>query len=213
VLKNGGKPLQTEAEEKEKKNAISPVKISEENAKQIFTDAIEVAEKSISYLFKSEIKVENIAVNSLSFSELENQVSNLTAEAGTIEIFSEIEAKKEGIVFLSLRRDDTLTLIKAVEGGFIGHSLAEAESDKVAETFFNIILTAFLDKISQSLPSRMVSKTPKESGALELSGLIKKIFSSLGEGAVMSIKADYLIESPAIKLNFTAFFDTEILSN
>ncbi len=213
VLKNGGKPLQNEAGvSKENINSMS-VQISEEKAKQVFAEALKQVEKSMSYLFNDKIKCEKSAVEFRSFPELEKEINSLAEEAGTIEIFSEIEAKKEGIVFLSLRRDDMLTLIKAVEGGFIGHSLAEAHSSKVAETFFNIILTAFLDKISQTLPSRMVSKTPKEASAQEVSSIAGKMFASQGNGTILDIYADYFIESPAIKLKFVAVFNAEILSN
>lgn len=214
ILTNGVGPNKEEILEKQSVE-LSPkvVNISEQQAKIIFSESLKEVAKSLANLFNSKIREDNFSVSFMLFTECKETTAQIDTGAGTVQVYSEIQSKKGGLVFISLMRDDTLTIIEAIEGGFIGKSLIAAESDKVAETFFNIILTAFLSRPSQSFPGSMLSKMPVEASAEDIPSNINRIFNFSKTSQSIFIRSDYLIESLNIKFSFYAIFDAEILQS
>lgn len=212
ILTNGVERNKAEAVEKQSVE-LSPeaVSVSEEQAKQIFSESLKEVARSLANLFNSKIKEDNFCVSFMPFSECKDKAAAIDTGAGTVQVYSEIQSKKGGLVFVSLMRDDTLTIIEAIEEGFIGKSLMAAKSDKVAETFFNIILAAFLSRPSQIFPGSMLSKMPVETSAEEIPTSINRIFNFSKSSKAIFIRADYVIESLSIKFSFYAIFDAEIL--
>lgn len=188
----------------------APTQISVEKAKLIFTECSKEIVKALTGLLNSAIVESRLEIGTITFADLEPRISEISNISGTILVYSEIQGKKPGLVVLSAKRDDALTLIKLLEKGSLGNFLNKNGNEKLLESFFNIMLTALVNKLSVSLGSDILSKPPSVIGPRDLIETFQKLNAPKSDKAIL-MRAVYTIESIKTSLFFQSFFSEETL--
>lgn len=210
VLTHGVDQAKLSPEMEAEKESMVFTKTPKEKAKPIFEEGAKAIEKTLTELLSSKIVLNQPEITYLTFADLEAKINEISSSAGTILICSEIQAKKPSLVILSMKRDDALALIKLLEHGSLGNYLNPNKSEKIVENFFNIMLTALINKLSISLSSTILSKPPSIISPKDLVGTFQKLNAPKEDVAIL-MRVEYLIESISAHLSFNAFFSEETL--
>lgn len=136
------------------------IELSAEETNKIFIESTKEVENLLIKLFNKKISLEDINVALISFKKFKSQIKEISRQAGSIFIYSKIGTKVPGLAFLSIKRNDTLNLIKLIEKGTIGREMGFGMNDKVVEEFFNITVNAFLTKMATSIQGRYLLQPP-----------------------------------------------------
>jgi CheY-like chemotaxis protein len=134
--------------------------LSREQINGIFSESLQEIERSFTRLFSKSPVLDDVNVSLIPMAEFKKNIAEMAKEHGTIFIYSSIEAKEPGAVLLSMKRNAALSLIKLIEEGAVGKELGLTINDQVVEEFFNIIINAFLTKLSKSVGGRLVMRSP-----------------------------------------------------
>ncbi|MDD4531484.1 MAG: response regulator [Candidatus Pacebacteria bacterium] len=146
-----------EKQESSKKGTVLP----KEKINEIFKESLEEIEKSFVKIFSKKTELRNLNVSLIPLPEFRKNIDDIAKEEGTIFIYSDIEAREPGIVILAMKKNAALALIKLIGEGVTGKKDIELTvKDQVVEEFFNIIVNAFLSKLSHSVPGKLILKTP-----------------------------------------------------
>ena len=177
--------------------------LSKEQIDAVFKDSLLEIEKSFVKLFSKETKLDDLNVSLIPLSEFQKHIDELAKEYGTIFVYSEIEASEPGVVLLSMKRNAALTLIKLIEKGAVGKEMGLSMGDQVVEEFFNIIVNAFLTKLSHSVPGRLILKSPVITSPKSLLEKIKESKVVNKDRLVVFLEEAYRIEE--FDLGFSLF--------
>jgi len=178
--------------------------LSGEKINAIFSDSLQEIEGSFRKMFEKGASLEDFNVSLIPDSTFNDNIEELSKTPGTIFIYGEIEAEEPGLAILSIKRDDTLSLIKLIEKGMVGKELDLKSSDRVIEEFFNIIINAFLNKLSSSVPGRLILTPPKINSPEAMKKVIDEAkVKKHGNKLVVFLEEAYTIES--LDLSFSIF--------
>lgn len=210
ILAHGTKQAKLSPEMQLLKTNSEPTQISREKAKSIFQDGEKEIEKALVGPLGTKMATQSLDVSVLSPAELEAKINEIASMAGTILIYSEIQTRRAGLVILSIKRDDALALMKLLEDGSLGNCLGPDENDMLLGSFFNIMLTAFISKLSASLSNAILSKPPAVVGPHNLPNIFQKINTFENDTSIL-MQVAYLIESAGVSFSFYAYLGEETL--
>lgn len=169
----------------------------------IFKESLEEIERSFEKLFNRKPQLDDVSVSLIPLEKFKRHMDEMAKEYGTIFIYSSIEAKEPGVVLLTMKRDAALSLIKLIEIGTVGKEIGLSMSDQVVEEFFNIIVNAFLTKLSKSIEGRLIMKTPIITNPCSLMEVISGSKVAAKDRLVVFVEESYRIEE--LDLSFSLF--------
>ncbi|MFH1089099.1 MAG: response regulator [Candidatus Uhrbacteria bacterium] len=134
--------------------------LAKEQIESLFHESLEEIDRSFAKLFSQSGQVEDLNVAMIPGTEFAKRITELSRQAGSIFIYSDIEAVVPGLAIMVMKRDDTLAMIKLIGESVATRDLGLSESDRVVEEFFNIVINAFLNKLSSSIHGQMLLQSP-----------------------------------------------------
>lgn len=188
---------------KEVKASTAGTSLSKEQIDLVFKDSLEEIERSFASMFKKDPVLDDVNISLIPLEQFKSHIEELAKEYGTIFIYSEIEAKEPGAVLLSMKRDAAMSIIKLIEKGSAGKDLGLSINDQVIEEFFNIVINAFLTKLSKSIEGRLIMKTPVITNAKSLLDKVSASKITKKDQLVMFLEEAYRIEE--LDLSFSLF--------
>lgn len=177
--------------------------LPKEQIDAVFKDSLAEIEHSFVKMFDKKTELDDLNVALIPLADFIKHIAELSKEYGAIFIYSEIEAAEPGVVLLSMKRDAALALIKLIEKGAVGKELGLTINDQVVEEFFNIIVNAFLTKLSYSVAGRLIMKTPIITNPKSLMEKIKESKVTTKDRLVVFLQEAYRIEE--LDLSFSLF--------
>lgn len=210
VLEHGPDQAKLSLETEAEKENLAPTKIPAEELKSIFEASAKEIEKSLVEPLGSTVSLSKLDSSRLSFADLEEKIKAISNSTGTILVCSEIQATKPSLAVLMIKRDDALSLIKLLERGPVGNYSNQTENQQLLESFFNIILTALLNKLSVSLSNTFLSKPPSVISSKDLLEVFLKLNTAKEEVAAL-VQTEFQIEPNNVLFSFHAFFNEETL--
>lgn len=200
ILKKGGFAQKMPPVAKVKKEATF---LSRKQIDKIFGDVAEDTEVVLLKLFnRKKAQLEDLSVSLVPYATFKKQVEELTKLYGTIFIYSKIKSAEPGVAIMAIKRDDALSLIRLIENGVAGKEMGLKLSDRVVEEFFNIIINAFLTKLSSAISKNFLLESPVITNSLSLIPKIEKVEID-EKKLVVSLNESYTIEE--FDLNFSLF--------
>lgn len=200
ALKKGGfmQEMPPVAEEKEEATFLSKKQID-----SIFGSTAEDTEALFLKLFnRKKAQLEDFNVSLVPYVSFKEQVGELVKLYGSIFIYGKIEAAESGVAIMAIKRDDALSLLKLIEQGVAGKEMGLTLSDKVVEEFFNIIINAFLTKLSSTISGKFLLQSPVITNPRSLMPKIEK--AGIDEkNLVVLLNESYIIEE--FDLSFSLF--------
>lgn len=169
----------------------------------VFKDSLAEIDVSFEKLFNKKPKLDDLNVSLIPLSKFKAYMDEMAKEYGTIFIYSSIEAKEPGAVLLTMKRNAALSLIKLIQAGTIGKDIGLSMSDQVIEEFFNIVVNAFLTKLSKSIEGRLIMETPIITNPKSLMELVSQSKVAIKDRLVMFMEEAYRIEE--LDLSFSLF--------
>lgn len=193
------------------KDSQTPIKVPKERAKAIFKEAMQEVEKKLNDLLGSKITKSDESISSLTFSDVKKEIGEVSKYAGIVSICSEIQTTKPSLFILSIKRDEALSLIKLLEQGLIGDYLSPEDNNKLLESFLNIHLTAFINKIAALSSVTFLTKPPKVISSQELLDYFTDL-NFIEDDMVSLIKVNYFAESANVLFSFLVFLADDALT-
>lgn len=181
--------------------------LAKEQIEGLFHESLEKIDESFTKLFAQAGRVEDLNVAMISGVEFEKRITELSKQAGTVFIYSNIRSEVPGVAIMAMRRDDTLAMIKLIGESVASRDLGLSENDRVVEEFFNIIINAFLTKLSESISGQLILESPVMSNAQLLLPLLEDlpVISDIG-GTVVFFEEAYAIEEIDVSFSFYITF-------
>jgi len=176
--------------------------LSSTQVSSVFKASLDQIEGSLEKLFVKKPSLEDMNVSVISSGTLQEHILELSKIPGTIFIFSKIKAKAPVLAILSMKRDDTLALIKLIEKGTGGKNLALEMGDQVIGEFFNIIINGFLTHLAKSVSDILLLQAPKVADAESMMRFVKDM-EIPNENLVVFLEEAYSIE--VLNLSFSLF--------
>lgn len=205
VLKIGFAPSLVPAE------TVQATFLDKEQIQTLFQDSLEEIDRSFAKLFAQPGQVEDLSVAMISGAEFEKRITELSQQVGTIFIYSNIKAEVPGVAVMSMRRDDTLSMIKLIGESVTAHALKFVESDRVIEEFFNIVINAFLTKLATSIHGTLILQPPTMSNARLVLPLLQAlpVMKDLS-GTVIFFEEAYAIQEVDVRFTLYITFGSSL---
>ena len=187
-----------------KQETSQTTQLSKEQADELFKDSLKALEESFTKLFSKKADTESFNITLIPLSKFKDHIDEMAKVFGTIFIYGEIQAEENGIAILSMKRNDTLSLIRLIGETATGKDMGFTMDDRVVEEFFNIAINAFLTKLSGSIKGPMILQSPKITNPKS----IKKLFNATEisdklDAPVVFLEEAYKIEE--LNLSFSLF--------
>lgn len=206
VLKNGVNKAKPSLKFETDKTSEEEPRIPKEKEAAIFEEVAKEIEKDLTATLGAAVTKKAAETTSVSFDDLGTKIAEISSPTGKILICSEIQVRKPSLAILSIKRDDAMALIKLLEQGALGSYLTPKENDKLLENFFNIIMTALINKLSALHSGTFLSKPPRFLSPSELVEAFQKLNTPKDDIAIF-LRASYTVEAIGASLSFYAFFD------
>jgi CheY-like chemotaxis protein len=187
----------------------SATSLSSEQINKIFSESLSKVEESIVKLFDKKPKLEDMKVTIIAASTLSAQITELSQQPGTVFIYSPIRASSPGLAIMSIKRDDTLDLIKFLEKSATKDKIGLDMSDRVIEELFNIIINGFLTQMSGSISGQLILEPPALIDKAHMSNLLEKM-GLPEDNLVVYLEESYQIESLGLGFKLFVTFGSQL---
>lgn len=178
---------------------------------EVFEKSLKQIEGSFVKMFAKKPRLEDMNATLILSSTLQQHIEELTKQAGTIFVYGGIRASVPGIAILVIKRNDALGLIKLIENNAQIKGLALEMGDRVIEEFFNIIINAFLTKLSDSVKGNLLLESPQIVDAKEMLAHVSKL-KLAHDNLVVFLEESYTIEEVDLGFSFFVTFGNQLLS-
>lgn len=187
--------------------------LSKATVGQIFKGSLTEIELAFEKIFSQKGQIEDYNMALIPPSEFKKNILDLTRQPGTVFLYAPIEAVMAGAALMAMRRSDMLTMINLIRESALGKDMELTMDDRVVEEFFNMIINAFLTKLSSSLAGPILLQSTTFLGEREIVKELEKIEAfDLKDSSVMFLEESYSFKDHDLDISIYITFGSELFT-